>query len=184
MQNQFSIFPIFAYNYSYSSFKGEYLSCWTGRAIYTGLTDDYPWNSDVAVKVKRGPIDLDNNISVFFLGMGVEKVFNRFQLNLDIYLSSFVFISSIDHHLNDYNDGEYYLLEQKAFFPSMKIDFSCAYIINKKNKLIFTPDLSMCRKIMGVIYSGKERDEDLLFDQACSFRFYKFSFTLGWEIEL
>ncbi len=183
LQNQFSIFPIFAYNYSYSSFKGDYLSCWTGRADYTGLTDNYPWNSDVAVKVERFGIDLYNNISVFFLGAGFEKKFNRCQLNLDIYLSPFVFISSIDHHLNE-SGGRYYLLEQKAFFSSMRIDFSCACIINQKNKLIFSPDICMCKKVMGEFYKGKERNEDMLFDQACSFRFYKFSFSFGWEIEL
>ena len=181
LPKDFSILPTISFNYSYSSFNAKNTIGWCGDTGHTNLNQDYPWDSEYAVTVKKEGIDLVNNLYIFFFGIQIEKQFNNFKFDFATAISPYIYISSIDHHLNNLG-GRYYLLLQEAFFSSYSFDLSCSYKINSKNTIFLKPSYCFCPEIKGVFYSGKTKSEDALIDQPCSFNFSKFSIKLGWTL--
>ena len=176
----FSILPTFSFSYSYSSLNAKNTIGWCGDTGHTNLNQDYPWDSEYAVTVKKEGIDLINNIYQFYCGIQIEKDLNNFQLAFATSISPYIYISSIDHHLNNLG-GRYYLLLQEAFFPSFYFDLFCNYKLNSKNSIFLKPSFCFCPEIKGTFYFGKTKSEEALVDQPCTFNFSKFSITLGWS---
>ena len=183
LKNRFSILPQVSFNYSYSSYYAQKGIGWCGDTGHTQLTKDYPWDSEYAVKVNKFGIDFFNNTFILFLGAGLEKSLGNFLFGFDVQISPYIYVSSIDHHL-DSGDGRYYLLLQSAWFSCFNFDLSCTYCINQKNKISIIPKYCYCKEIMGVFYFGKEKVQSKRSDQPCSFNFSKLSICISWEIKI
>ena len=183
LNNSFSILPQVSFNYSYSSYYAQKGIGWCGDTGHTQLTKHYPWNSEYAVKVNKFGIDFFNNTFILFLGAGLEKSLGNFLFGFDVQISPYIYVSSIDHHL-DSGNGRYYLLLQSAWFSCFSLDLSCTYCINQKNKISVIPRYCYCKEIMGVFYSGKEKIRSNRSDQACSFNFSQLSLCISWEIKI
>ena len=176
----FCVAPLIAYNYSHSVFRAKDTVSWCGDSGHTGLYYDVPWNNEQAVKVSKFGIDFFNDTSIFFIGAGLEKVFGKWQLEAEALVSPFIYISSIDHHLNNYG-GRYFLLIQKGWFSAFNLNLNCTYSIDKKNSLYMAPAFSYCKETRGVFYFGQKESDEKLCDQPCGFSFVKFSLKIGWE---
>ncbi len=183
LENLFSILPLISFNYSHSSLKAQKGIGWCGDTGHTQLIKDYPWDSEYAVKVNKFGIDFYNNTFIFFIGAGLEKSLGSLQFGINAQVSPYIYVSSIDHHLND-GDGRYYLLLQSAWFSCFNLELPCSYMINDKNKLCIIPKYSYCKEIKGVFYSGKEKVRSNRSDQPCSFNFSKFALCIAWEINI
>ena len=183
LKNRFSILPQISFNYSYSSYYAQKGIGWCGDTGHTQLTRDYPWDSEYAVKTNKFGIDFFNNTFIFFVGTGLEKSLGNFQFRFDAQISPYIYVSSIDHHL-DSGDGRYFLLLQNAWFSCFNFDLYCTYNINQKNRILIIPKYCYCKEIMGVFYSGKEKVRSKRSDQPCSFNFSKFALCLAWEINI
>ena len=181
LKNNYSIVPNISFNYSYTSLKADNTIGWCGDRSHTGLSEDYPWNSEYAVTVNKYGIDFYNHTIIFFCGCGIEKKINKFQINFDAAISPYIFISTIDHHLNN-SKGRYFLLMQEAFFSAVNLELTCSYNITEKNRLCITPAFYYCPEIRGVFYLGKEKAKNNLADQPCSFSFNKFSITISYTV--
>ncbi|MCR4733481.1 MAG: omptin family outer membrane protease [Treponema sp.] len=180
--HNFSIIPIISYNFCYISFRSAGTIAYCGDSAHTGLFDDYPWDSEYAVQVEQYGIDVLNKISIFYLGSDLEKNIDNFTFGLKMLVSPFIYISSLDHHLNA-SGGRYYLLIHRALFYSFNMNLSCSYMINKKNELILSTNFSYLPDITGYFYMGKEKNADNL-ASGTKFSFTKFSVNLGWRIVL
>lgn len=177
----FYFYQVLSLKNFYSQFRAKEGTGWCGDMAHTGLDEDHPWNSEFNVCVEKNGINLDNTISAFFLGLEIQKDFDRFFFDVAFLTAPFVYISSLDHHLNA-EGGRYYLLIQNAFFSCYEVDIKSGIHLNKKNVLKFSTDLSFSPELKGVLYFGKKRSNEELADETASFSLKKSSVSVIWNI--
>ena len=176
-----TISPIFAISNSYLSLAGQKGIGWGGDIAHTGLTRDYSWDSQYAVKVKKFGIDFTNNTTSVLLGLELSKSCRNVFVNAGLLSSPYTFMLSVDHHLNT-GEGNYYQLVQRAFFRSWDFYAATGYFINSKNLLIFKTDFSFCPRTSGEFYVGYYKIENNIVEETSRFSFSKFSLNLSWQI--
>jgi outer membrane protease len=130
----FSPYISFDYNYTdYSSFNTE---GWHGETDSTG-NPPVSWSSPDAVHYPvgtLGDIDYTKETFCFYLGINNYTRFSRFAFSLDIGISPFIYVSSLDLH--KYPGGapaSYYLDKMYGFFSAFKINFGGELFITENS---------------------------------------------------
>lgn len=179
----FEICPVFSVTNSYVSLRAKNIYCWCGDIAHTGLSENYPWNSEYARRVKKYGIDLYNNITSVFIGAEFKKSFSSFFIDFKACFSPYTFIFSIDHHLNK-EEGHYYQMIQEAIFKVCDFSLSGGFYLNKKSTLNICTNFSFCPEVYGDLYYGYFKIDNIIADETCSFLFSKFSVSLGWTFSI
>lgn len=180
-QAEFFISPVLIISNSYMRYNAKNTIGWCGDIKHTGLTQNYPWDSEYATKWRKYGIDLTNNITSVFCGLELSKKIRAFEAAGGILVSPYTYIFSIDHHLNS-GEGKYYLMIQEAWFSVLDFYLSTGYSINKKNQIILSAQYSFCPRIDGEMYFGYNATNYELTIDISGFSFNKFTTTLSWRL--
>lgn len=179
----FSLFPLVSASFLYNDYSAKKGTAWFASRLYTGLDQDYPWNSKYAKKYKVFGLDYTNYFFNVLTGLEVRFDTEKLFLSCQGCISPFCYVFAVDHHLGK-EGGQYYQMIQKAFFKNYYIKGQVGYKISEKASVTFSTSFLFSKKMHGEFYFGYYAEEHVLAKETSAFKISGFESILGYSYKL